>query len=125
MPPRTAPPPPRTGPVPSVGAPPIVGVPPIVGAPPKLPTSPVTPPSVRKPGDEDPFASMLTDDEDVIARDALGGVDGRCVAAVEPTRTDVVAVENDLLTAVQCDVCAGRVDAGEVAAHPVVDTRRA
>jgi ubiquinone/menaquinone biosynthesis C-methylase UbiE len=55
MPPRTAPPPPRTGPVPSVAAAP------------KVPTgsSPVTPPSASKP-DEDPFASMLTDDEDVI-----------------------------------------------------------
>ncbi|MFO7567450.1 MAG: class I SAM-dependent methyltransferase [Enhygromyxa sp.] len=47
--PRAAPPPPRTGPVPSVGSPTR-----------KQPTA------VTKPGEDDPFASMLTDDEDVI-----------------------------------------------------------
>jgi SAM-dependent methyltransferase len=65
MPPRTAPPPPRTGPAPTVGAPPKVATPPS-----KIPTipSPIAPPepSSSKTGDEDPFASMLTDDEDVI-----------------------------------------------------------
>jgi ubiquinone/menaquinone biosynthesis C-methylase UbiE len=69
MTPRVAPPPPRTGSVPSV---------PVVGSPPKVPTAPVakvptaptpsvTPePSATKPGEDDPFTSMLTDDEDVI-----------------------------------------------------------
>ncbi len=57
----------------------------------------------------------------MIAGDALGCVDGGCVAVVEPPGCEVAAVEHDLLTARQRDVRAGGVDVGEVAAHPVVD----
>jgi ubiquinone/menaquinone biosynthesis C-methylase UbiE len=67
MAPRVAPPPPRTGPAPIVGSPPKPVAPAAVTPPVAVaPATPVPEPRATKPGEDDPFAGMLTDDEDDI-----------------------------------------------------------